>query len=65
MKDEARLTIRLPGNLRQWLEHVKEEQGSSINYEIIRSIRDRMDRSASEESTRKASSTNLTATAAN
>jgi hypothetical protein len=44
MKNQARLTVRLPWKLRRWLEDIKEEQGSSVNYEIIRSIRDRMDR---------------------
>jgi hypothetical protein len=39
--DEARLTIRLPMELKIWLDKVKEEEFSSLNYEIVRSIRER------------------------
>jgi len=53
MKDEARLTIRLPGHLKDWLDAIKEEEGSSINYEIIRSIRERKDREEQKKTATK------------
>ncbi|WP_319499346.1 hypothetical protein [uncultured Cohaesibacter sp.] len=41
MKNEARLSIRLPIELKEWLDQMKENEVSSINYEIVRSIRER------------------------
>lgn len=44
MDDETRMTIRLPGALASWLREMKEREGSTTNFEIIRSIRERMER---------------------
>lgn len=42
MLDERRLTVRLPGTLADWLVALKEREGSTVNFEIIRSIKERM-----------------------
>lgn len=41
---EDRLTIRLPRELKMWLSEKKTEEMSSMNYEIVRSIRERKER---------------------
>lgn len=55
MLDETRMTIRLPGPVAGWLRDAKEREGSTVNFEIIRSIRERMDREAAGISPEKAS----------
>lgn len=45
MHDERRLTVRLPGPVADWLTAAKDAEGSTINFEIIRSVRERMARS--------------------
>ena len=44
MKEEARLSVRIPAELKNWLDTMKEKELSSINYEIVRSIRERKER---------------------
>lgn len=44
MKHETRITLRLPQPMKDWLTEQKEEEGSSVNFEIIRSIKERMER---------------------
>lgn len=41
MLGETRLTVRLPGPLAEWLRAMKERDGSTVNFEIIRSIKER------------------------
>lgn len=44
MLDERRLTVRLPGPVADWLIAAKDAEGSTVNFEIIRSVRERMQR---------------------
>jgi predicted HicB family RNase H-like nuclease len=34
-RDESRLTIRLPGELKRWLHHAAVDKGRSLNEEIV------------------------------
>lgn len=50
MKEAAtKLTIRLPGNLTRFLQGQAAQNGSSQNSEIIRAVRERMERVQREE----------------
>ncbi|WP_050525521.1 Arc family DNA-binding protein [Pseudorhodobacter aquimaris] len=40
------LQLRLPTDLKEWIEGEAEKNGSSQNSEIIRAIRDRMERTS-------------------
>lgn len=42
MQDDRRLTVRLPGPVADWLFAEKQKEGSTINFEIIRAVRERM-----------------------
>lgn len=44
MKDERRFTVRMPGPIADWLSRTKDAEGSTVNFEIIRSVRERMQR---------------------
>jgi len=38
MLDETRMTIRIPGPIKSWMDTVRQEEGCSINYQIIRAL---------------------------
>lgn len=40
--NEYRLTLRIPIDMRDWLNEVKDQNFTSMNAEIVRSIRERM-----------------------
>lgn len=42
--DVKQLPLRIPADLKAWIEDQAERNGSSQNSEIIRAIRERMDR---------------------
>ncbi|WP_158970948.1 Arc family DNA-binding protein [Chachezhania sediminis] len=44
MTNRKPLQLRLPPELKAWIEEQAEKNGSSQNSEIIRAVRDRMDR---------------------
>lgn len=44
MKDEAKLLCRLPSDVKGYLERQAEKFGSSMNSEVVRSIRERMEK---------------------
>jgi hypothetical protein len=44
MRDDAKLLCRLPPEIKGFLERQSAKFGSSMNSEIVRSIRERMDR---------------------
>lgn len=46
MTDRKPLQLRLPADLKDWLKTEAEKNGASQNSEIIRAIRERMERSA-------------------
>jgi hypothetical protein len=43
--DRAEMVVRLPRDVKAWLETEAARTGASQNSEIVRSLRDRMDRS--------------------
>lgn len=48
MKDEAKLLCRLPLDVKGFLERQSEKYASSMNSEVVRSVRERMDRISAE-----------------
>ena len=48
MKDEAKLLCRLPPEIKGFLERQSKKFGSSMNSEVVRSIRERMERQEGE-----------------
>jgi hypothetical protein len=48
MKEDAKLLCRLPQDVKGFLESQSEKYGSSMNSEVVRSIRERMDRVTEE-----------------
>ncbi len=48
MKDEAKLLCRLPLDVKGFLERQSEKYSSSMNSEVVRSVRERMDRVSTE-----------------
>lgn len=44
MEKKGHITVRLPVDLRAWIEEQAERNGASQNSEVIRAIRERMDR---------------------
>ncbi|EJK83559.1 Arc family DNA-binding protein [Rhizobium sp. AP16] len=48
MKGEAKLLCRLPPEIKGFLEKQSEKFGSSMNSEVVRSIRERMERAERE-----------------
>nr|WP_201829568.1 Arc family DNA-binding protein [Microvirga zambiensis] len=53
-RDLDKLVVRLPDGFRHWLKDQADRNGSSQNSEVIRSIRERMDRVAAGEGPRQA-----------
>jgi hypothetical protein len=47
--DVSKLLVRLPGDMRQWLQLEAERNVSSQNIEVIRSVRIRMDQERREK----------------
>ena len=61
MKKDARIAIRIPFELKEWLCRLKEAETSSMNYEIVKSIRERkarMDQARNNQNAEE--STNVT-----
>ncbi|MFH1558512.1 MAG: Arc family DNA-binding protein [Pseudomonadota bacterium] len=50
-----RFMLRLPPDLKRWVDAQAKHNGASINSEIIRSVRERMDRAAPREATNEKS----------
>ncbi|GLS88273.1 hypothetical protein GCM10010873_32470 [Cypionkella aquatica] len=48
MTDRKPLQLRLPHDLKNWLKAEAEKNGASQNSEIVRAIRERMDRNRTE-----------------
>lgn len=48
MKDYAKMLCRLPPEIKRFLERQSAKFGSSMNSEVVRSIRERMDREEKE-----------------
>lgn len=44
MKDDAKLLCRFPPDIKAFLERQAEKYGASMNSEVVRSIRERMER---------------------
>ncbi|KEP68518.1 DNA-binding protein [Thioclava dalianensis] len=44
MTEKKALQLRLPGDLKDWIAEQAKRNGASQNSEIIRAVRDRMDR---------------------
>lgn len=40
MQDEKRITLRVPGHLWEWMRKVRDEEGASVNYQIVRAIKE-------------------------
>lgn len=51
MKDRKPLQLRLPDELKDWIEDQAERNGASQNSEVIRSIRERMERTTPQPTT--------------
>lgn len=49
--DRAQLQIRLPRDLKEWIADQAEKNASSQNSEIIRAVRDRMERMTAQADT--------------
>lgn len=47
-KDDPKFLCRLPSDIKVFIERQSERYGSSMNSEIVRSIRERMDRISQE-----------------
>jgi len=43
-RSDAQMKIRLPAECKAWIEEQAERNGASLNSEIVRAVRDRMDR---------------------
>ncbi len=48
MKEESKFLCRLPTDVKRFLEQQSETYGSSMNSEVIRSVRERMERTEKE-----------------
>lgn len=48
MTDRKPLQLRLPPDLKNWLKAEAEKTGASQNSEIVRALRERMDRTTTE-----------------
>lgn len=48
-KDDPQIKLRLPEELKGWIDRQAEMNRSSKSSEIVRSIRERMDRAAQQE----------------
>lgn len=46
MKTKKPMQLRLPVDVKEWLEHQSTENGSSQNSEVVRALRERMSRLA-------------------
>lgn len=46
MQGEVRRTLRVPDDVNRWLEDQAMRNGASLNSEVVRCIRERMDRMA-------------------
>lgn len=44
--DWTRLMLRLPPDIKEWLETEAAKTGASLNNEVVRAIREKMDRAA-------------------
>lgn len=51
MTDRKPLQLRLPTDLKDWLKGEAEKNGASQNSEIVRAIRERMDRTTEASQT--------------
>ncbi|MES2844860.1 MAG: Arc family DNA-binding protein [Pseudomonadota bacterium] len=49
MSESKQLPVRLPADVKTWLEDQATRNGSSQNSEIIRSVRERMDRTTQDQ----------------
>lgn len=48
-KHDPQIKLRLPGELKDWIDRQAEKNRSSKSSEIVRSIRERMERSEQKE----------------
>lgn len=53
MTDRSQILLRVPRDLKSWVEAQAEINGSSQNSEIIRAIRERMNRTTTGDATAK------------
>lgn len=49
MRDRRPMQLRLPGELKAWIAEQASQNGSSQNSEIVRAIRERMERATAAE----------------
>ncbi|MGR3792637.1 Arc family DNA-binding protein [Vannielia sp. SX4] len=48
MSDRKPMQLRLPAELKAWIEAEAKKNGSSQNSEVIRAVRDRMERAETQ-----------------
>ncbi len=49
MRSPAPTSVRIPGDIREWLDAQVKRNGSSNSSEIVRALRERMDRVSGDE----------------